>query len=356
MHARSYNVHYRGGRTREELDERPRHGAGAGRLGRRGPGGQRRGPRRRCQSGEFCYYYNSNNHGSISDFTGSVGDYGTTQPSCYEYKGPGNGQGMCIKNDAASVWNRTGKKVRVYYNSNYDGSRHYQDFAPGAKKNLYATMKNNNASHKIGSRRRLHDRRHEHDAAQQHPRVPRRRWARRPGSFKQYFKKCYPTSRSPPGPASLRAGAMAVKSYGWYWALHSTRTSPRVRATTARRPRRSGVRAGVGDKPDPRAVAATWGTRLTRNGSILQAHYCSTCTRPPAWETGNWMSPYGPVTSLSRHSWQANLRTPTAHLPVGRLGTAVAHGTGPPVASCATGGPVPRPTGSAPRATTAEAR
>ncbi len=104
----------------------------------------------KCQSGEFCYYYNSNNQGSISDFTGSVGDYGTTQPSCYEYKGPGNGQGKCIKNDAASVWNRTGKKVRVYYNSNYDGSRHYQDFAAGAKKNLNATMKNNNASHKIG--------------------------------------------------------------------------------------------------------------------------------------------------------------------------------------------------------------
>ena len=35
-----------------------------------------------CESGEFCYYYNSNNQGSVSDFTTSVADYGTTTPSC----------------------------------------------------------------------------------------------------------------------------------------------------------------------------------------------------------------------------------------------------------------------------------
>ncbi|MER7113551.1 peptidoglycan DD-metalloendopeptidase family protein [Saccharomonospora azurea] len=100
-----------------------------------------------CQSGEFCYYYNSNHAGSVSDFAGSLGDYGTTQPTCYEYKGPGNGQGLCIKNDAASVWNRSNTKVRVYYNSNYAGA--YQDIAPGAKVNLNATLKNNNASHQF---------------------------------------------------------------------------------------------------------------------------------------------------------------------------------------------------------------
>ncbi|MBD2898101.1 CHAP domain-containing protein [Spirillospora sp. NPDC000708] len=100
-----------------------------------------------CDSGEFCYYYNSDEAGSISDFTTSIGDYGTTQPSCYEFKGPGNGQGVCVKNNAASVWNRTGHTVRVYYNSNYGGSS--QDFAAGAKGNLNATLKNNNASHQI---------------------------------------------------------------------------------------------------------------------------------------------------------------------------------------------------------------
>ncbi|GIF08403.1 peptidase inhibitor family I36 protein [Actinoplanes siamensis] len=101
-----------------------------------------------CDSGEFCYYYNSNEEGSISDFTDSLEDYGTTQPSCYEFKGEGNGQGVCVKNNAASVWNRTAKTVRVYYNSDFGGS--YQDFAAGAKGNLNATLKNNNASHEVG--------------------------------------------------------------------------------------------------------------------------------------------------------------------------------------------------------------
>ncbi|GAA4157827.1 peptidase inhibitor family I36 protein [Actinomadura keratinilytica] len=100
-----------------------------------------------CDSGEFCYYYNSNNQGSVSDFTGSVADYGTSQPSCYDFKGSGNGKGQCIKNNAASVWNRSSKTVRVYYNSNYGGA--YQDFKPGAKGNLNVTLKNQNASHQF---------------------------------------------------------------------------------------------------------------------------------------------------------------------------------------------------------------
>ncbi|MFB4303105.1 CHAP domain-containing protein [Actinomadura sp. NTSP31] len=100
-----------------------------------------------CDSGEFCYYYNSNEAGSISDFTTSVGDYGTTQPSCYDFKGAGSGKGVCVKNNAASVWNRTSHTVRVYFNSNYGGA--HQDFAAGAKGNLNSTLKNNNASHQI---------------------------------------------------------------------------------------------------------------------------------------------------------------------------------------------------------------
>ena len=84
-----------------------------------------------CNSGEFCYYYNSGEEGSISDFTDSLDDYGATQPTCYEFKGAGNGKGVCVKNNAASVWNRTGKKVRVYFNSNYAGA--HQDFAPARR-------------------------------------------------------------------------------------------------------------------------------------------------------------------------------------------------------------------------------
>jgi murein DD-endopeptidase MepM/ murein hydrolase activator NlpD len=102
----------------------------------------------RCDNGEFCYYFNSNQAGSVSDFPTSVGDYGTTQPSCYDFKGAGNGKGKCVKNNAASVWNRSSKTVRVYFNSGYDGAS--QDFKTGAKGNLNATLKNENASHKIG--------------------------------------------------------------------------------------------------------------------------------------------------------------------------------------------------------------
>ncbi|WP_460400073.1 peptidoglycan DD-metalloendopeptidase family protein [Actinophytocola sediminis] len=100
-----------------------------------------------CDSGEFCYYYNSDNAGSVSDFSGSVADYGTTQPSCYEFKGAGNGQSECIKNNAASVWNRSSVTVRVYFNTGYGGAS--QNFAAGAKGNLNTTLKNNNASHQF---------------------------------------------------------------------------------------------------------------------------------------------------------------------------------------------------------------
>jgi surface antigen len=102
-----------------------------------------------CDSGEFCLYYNSDQAGSVSDFTGSVDDYGASQPSCYEFKSAGNGRGLCVKNNAASVWNRTSKTVKVFFNSNYGGAS--QAFAAGAKGNLNATLKNNNASHMVGS-------------------------------------------------------------------------------------------------------------------------------------------------------------------------------------------------------------
>lgn len=34
-----------------------------------------------CSQGRF-YYYNSNQQGSVSDFSGSVAVYGNTQPDC----------------------------------------------------------------------------------------------------------------------------------------------------------------------------------------------------------------------------------------------------------------------------------
>ncbi len=248
-----------------------------------------------CNSGEFCYYFNSNNAGSISDFTDSIDDYGASQPTCYEFKGAGNGKGLCVKNNAASVWNRTGKTVRVYYNSNFAGA--HQDFAPGAKANLNATLKNNNASHEIltsaptgcktdGTNSTL-------PSSILVYRVNLGRVDR--VSFKAYVKNVLPNEWVSSWPtASLKAGAMAVKSYGWYWALHSTRQTAwgacyDVRDTTSDQV----YKPGSAVSSTSNAVDATWGTRMTRSGNILQAHYCSTTTACGAWVDGNWMSQYG---------------------------------------------------------------
>ncbi|MDE9364373.1 peptidoglycan DD-metalloendopeptidase family protein [Luteipulveratus sp. YIM 133132] len=102
-----------------------------------------------CEKGEFCYNFNSDLKGAWSDFTGSVGDYGTTQPGCYEFKGKGKkGAGKCIKNNAGGFWNRSSKPVTVYFNSGYGGRS--ATLKPGAKGKLPAAVYNNNASHRIG--------------------------------------------------------------------------------------------------------------------------------------------------------------------------------------------------------------
>ncbi|CRK61700.1 Group B streptococcal surface immunogenic protein [Alloactinosynnema sp. L-07] len=103
-----------------------------------------------CQTGEFCYYFNSDHQGSVSDFTTSIPDYGTTAETCYEFKGAGNGQSQCVKNNAASAWNRSTQPVTVFYNSGYDGSVNSQTIQAGAKVNLKDGIKNQNASHRFG--------------------------------------------------------------------------------------------------------------------------------------------------------------------------------------------------------------
>jgi hypothetical protein len=249
-----------------------------------------------CTSGEFCYYFNSNQAGSVSDFTDSLDDYGTTQPTCYEFKGAGAGKGICVKNNAASVWNRTGKTVRVYFNSNFAGA--HQDFAPGTRGNLNATLKNENASHQLltgapplGCRT---------DGT--NSRLPTTILVYRAGlgrvdrvAFKTYVKNVLPNEWVSSWPAaSLDAGAMAVKSYGWYWALHSTRRTSGGACYDVRDDTGSQVyRPGSAVSSTSAAVDRTWGTRMTRSGNILQAQYCSTSTACGAWVAGNWMSQTG---------------------------------------------------------------
>jgi peptidoglycan hydrolase-like amidase len=247
-----------------------------------------------CDSGEFCYYYNSNEAGSVSDFTGSEDDYGTTQPTCYEFKGAGNGQGVCVKNNAASVWNRTSKTVRVYFNSNFAGAT--QDFAPGAKGNLNATLKNNNASHELisgptgcstdGTNAKL-------PTTILVYRVSLGRVDR--VDFKTYVKNVLPNEWISSWPrASLESGAMAVKSYAWYWALHSTRKTSGGACYDVRDDTGDQVyKPGSSLTATSAAVDSTWSARMTRSGNILQAHYCATTTACGAWVDGNWMSQYG---------------------------------------------------------------
>ncbi len=100
-----------------------------------------------CDAGEFCYSYNSGFAGSVSDHGASLGDYGTTTPDCYTFKTAGKaGYGQCIKNNAASVRNRTSQTIRVYYNSDYSGA--YVDVAAGTTRDLAGTaLYNQNASH-----------------------------------------------------------------------------------------------------------------------------------------------------------------------------------------------------------------
>jgi hypothetical protein len=100
-----------------------------------------------CETGEFCLYYNSDHLGSRVDLVNSQRDYGSGA-GCITFVSAGAGQGQCVKNNTASVWNRTGKPVFVFFNSDYGGV--YDQIPDGAKVNLNANVKNDNASQIIG--------------------------------------------------------------------------------------------------------------------------------------------------------------------------------------------------------------
>ncbi|MEU7909154.1 peptidase inhibitor family I36 protein [Actinoplanes sp. NPDC049118] len=248
-----------------------------------------------CDSGDFCYYYNSDQAGSVSDFTDTQEDYGATQPSCFEFKGDGAGKGVCVKNNAASVWNRTSKTVRVYFNSNLNGA--HQDFDAGEKANLNATLKNNNASHELlgsstnptgcqtdGTNTTLPSTILVYRASQ--GRVDR-------VDFKTYVKNVLPNEWIGSWPnASLDAGAVAVKNFAWYWALHSTRKTSGGQCFDVYDNTNSQVyKPGSAQTATSAAVDRTWSSRITRSGKIFEAHYCANTTAcRPGWVDGDWMS------------------------------------------------------------------
>ncbi|HEV7648611.1 MAG TPA: peptidase inhibitor family I36 protein [Actinophytocola sp.] len=95
-----------------------------------------------CEVGEFCLYWGPDRTGSLSDFNGSIPDYGSIQPTCYDFKGAGQGQGVCVKDKATSAWNRTtANTVTVYYHINYGNPSDV--FAPGQAGNLNNTYLHN---------------------------------------------------------------------------------------------------------------------------------------------------------------------------------------------------------------------
>ncbi|GHH36248.1 peptidase inhibitor family I36 protein [Lentzea cavernae] len=98
-----------------------------------------------CNTNEFCLYWAPESLGSLSDFTTSIGNYGTSQPTCYEFRTPGLlGYGECIKNNAASACNKRSKAVRVYFNSYHEGV--YDTIPANACRELSKTLFDN-ASH-----------------------------------------------------------------------------------------------------------------------------------------------------------------------------------------------------------------
>ncbi|GAA0961350.1 SpoIID/LytB domain-containing protein [Actinocorallia libanotica] len=262
-----------------------------------------------CQTGEFCYYFNSNHKGSVSDFTKSVANYATKQPECYDFKGAGAGKGKCIKNEAAAAWNRSSKTVRVYFNSNYSGR--YQDFKPGAKVNLSAALKNQNASHKFMSSGSPSPGPTGCKTDATHSKPPttilvyRKKLNRVDRvNFKQYVKDVLPNEWYASWPKeSLRAGAIAAKNHGWWWALHSTRKENGMCFDVYDSTYSQVYKPGSAKSATSAAVNATWGTRLTKGGKIFQAQYCQNTTACRTWwRNGEWMSQEG-SRDLARKGW-----------------------------------------------------
>jgi len=87
---------------------------------------------------EFIFYYNSNQAGSLSDFSAAKADL-----AGFTFVSAGSGSGQGVKNNAASVDNRRAVAARVYYNSNYAGA--YDHVNADSSRNLVNTY-NDNAS------------------------------------------------------------------------------------------------------------------------------------------------------------------------------------------------------------------
>ncbi|WP_143626257.1 hypothetical protein [Streptomyces viridosporus] len=90
---------------------------------------------------DACFFYNSDLKGAKVD----IDDCWSYNHVNFKFIGPGNGAGITLKNNAASVQNWSHYNPHfVYYNSNLQGPR--QQINPWSWSNLNSTLKNNNAS------------------------------------------------------------------------------------------------------------------------------------------------------------------------------------------------------------------
>ncbi|MEU4806300.1 peptidase inhibitor family I36 protein [Actinosynnema sp. NPDC023587] len=97
-----------------------------------------------CPELYLCFYFNSNFQGARADYLESDGNLDNEK---FNKRGTnGNGLGVPVKNNAASVVNNWNELATVYYNSGCNGSVAKQSFGAYGKANLNATMKNENAS------------------------------------------------------------------------------------------------------------------------------------------------------------------------------------------------------------------
>lgn len=100
-----------------------------------------------CETGEFCLYYGPDRTGSLVDFVSTQRDYAESG-GCVKFIRAGSGRGACVQNNAASAWNRSGKPVTVFYNSDFGGV--YDVIPNNAGPNLNANVRKDNASHIVG--------------------------------------------------------------------------------------------------------------------------------------------------------------------------------------------------------------
>jgi hypothetical protein len=95
---------------------------------------------------------------------------------------------------------------------------------------------------------------------------------------------------------ALKAGALAVKDYGWYWATHTTKLVD-VRAAGADVDDTVNYQVYMDSDYGPKywaAVDAVWGLAMTRGGSIFQASYrAGTYTgEANGWYMSQWGTEY----------------------------------------------------------------